>query len=294
MALGNLFGSGSNNSKDLNNWSSPFVNPGQLNSSLSSLSSPASLLKGFTGGGLTGSYDPTGNALVTADANRGNLVSQLSGAFQDQATKLGQLLSTVAPGFSDARSAYLADNTNRAESAISDLSSNLHARRVLGSSFAQDAINRTSATYGAERAQTLPQIYMQELEATNNLLNQQHTASVNQFQTSLNESNLQAGIAGELSKEATSAISNATAVKAQILAGLADTATAQSGANARAQAEIDAKSTAGAGSFFGTLLTPLMSAITGPVGGAITSALTGALSGSGRGSSKSNSSLSFA
>jgi hypothetical protein len=279
MSLGNLFGSGSSNSKDLNRWSSPFVNPGQFTAATDALSTPSTYLQGFSGGGLTGSFSPTGAASVSADASRMGTVNNIASTYGDQATQLKQLMGTVAPGFSDMRAAYLQDNTNRQNKAISDLSANLSARRVQGSSFAANQIGDTAATFGAERAQELPQIYLQELAATNNLLNEQHAASVNQYTTALNESNLEAGVAGGLGQEATQAITNATTAKAQILGSLANTATTQSGQNARTQAQLDASAGSGAGSFISALLTPLATAVAGPIGGMITGGLTSMFGG---------------
>jgi hypothetical protein len=272
MSLGKLFGGGESTDA-LKNWQSPFVNPGQLNSALSDLSTPSTFLKGFSGGGLTGSYDANGNANVTSSAGRQDLISQLSGIFTNQASKLGDLLTKVAPGFSDMRSAYLTDNTNRATAAVSNLRDNLNARRILGSSFAQDAVNRTNATFGDERAKTLPQIYLQELAATNDLLNQQSAASAQAVQTNIGEANLQAGVAGQLQQQASQAIANATAIKAQILGSLAQGAQSQQGANMRTAAELDEKAASGAGGFFGDLLGMGAKAILGAATGGAAPAL---------------------
>lgn len=276
MSLGDLFGAGKS-TDDLKNWQSPFVNPDQLNASLNALGDTKKNLAGFTGGGITGGFDANGNAFVSADPTRSNLVTGLSNVFGEQLMKLNGLAGQIAPGFSDMRTAALADLENQQKSAVSNLRQNLENRRVLGSSFAQDAITRANASFAGQRAATSSDIYMKELAATNDLIKQQAEAGANQVQTHLTQMNLEAGMAGALAQQATSVMSAASQLKAQLLASLAGGAQSQIGANMREAANLDEKASAGFGEMLGTLLGPIATAVTGPVGGAITSALTGAL-----------------
>lgn len=276
MSLSSLMGGGKS-TEALKNWQSPFVNAGSLNSTLNGLSNVAANLKGWSGGGMTGSYDANGNATVSMDPSRSGIVNGLSNVFGEQLAKLNDLAGKIAPGFSDMRTAALTDLENQQKSAIGNLRQNLENRRVLGSSFAQDAVTRANASFANQRAETSSDLYMKELAATNDLIKQQSEAGVQQMQTYLTQMNLEAGMAGAMSEQATSVMSAASQLKAQLLAQLAGGAQSQMGENMRTAAQLDEKASAGFGSMLGTLLGPIATAVTGPIGGALSSALTSAL-----------------
>lgn len=194
---------------------------------------------GFTAGGLSAVADDGGNYRVTADPGRIGLVSDLAGQFGAQAGELGGLRERVAPGVSDLRSARLAEIENARTSAIGNLRENLQRRRVLGSSFGQDTLSRAEAEFGKERDRVAAESFLQELELTNNLINQQFEASRGEFSTKLNELNLQADLAAKLAAGAST----------------------QLGANARFLSELNAKEAAGSGKFFGDMTAPLTKAL---------------------------------
>lgn len=216
---------------------------------------------GFDAGGLSAKF--TGNGYeVGASADRNNTVGQISNTFGQQAGDIAGLRGQFAPGFSAMRAAQLSALNNNRSQALGDLRQNLAQRRVLGSSFAQNSIANADQAYQDQISQTMAQSYLQELQVNQSLIQQQYQASVSSFQTKLNEMNLEAGIASDLTSKASSSM-------AQL---------------ANAQAQLDAKSAAGSGQFFGGLGSMFGSALGkanfGSLfgGGGTTSAVTSALS----------------
>src|SRR3990167_6624857 len=116
--------------------------------------------------------------------------------------------------------------------AVGDLRENLSQRRVLGSSFAQDALTRANLEFQQEKDKVEAESFLQELELSHMIATEEFEARRGEFQTTIYELNLQADIATKLATAATS----------------------QLGANARLKAELDAKNAAGTGQFLGKLL----------------------------------------
>ena len=168
---------------------------------------PPTTPTGFSGGGLTASFG--GNSYgVTADANRTGAVSNLAGTYGDLGNTYGDLLKTVAPGASASLTAQLQDQDNQARSAIGNLKQNLQARRILGSSFGQDTISRANNTVQQQRDATIAQNYQQEFENTSQTIAAQHAAYAQQYQTGLDELNLESGTASGLVSGANSVLMN--------------------------------------------------------------------------------------
>jgi len=192
-------------------------------------STPAPVSAAINAGGLSGS-----NGTLTADANRTGLVKSVADQFMAQGDALGGLRARLAPGMSDLRTARLAEVENARTSAIGNLRENMARRRVLGSSFGQDALTRAEVEFGQQKDKVAAETLLQEIEGTNQLINQEFEARRGAFQTGLDELNLQADIATKL----------------------AASATAQMGANSRLEAELKSKEAAGAGKFFGQAFQP--------------------------------------
>lgn len=185
---------------------------------------------GFASGGLSGSY--SGGAFnVTQSPALSQQVGQLQSTFGQAASAFGALGQTVQPGFSQFRQAGLADLTTQQQASRSNLQDTLARRRIMGSSFANSQLSQQDAEFAAKRDQFIAQSYLQELQASNQLIQEQFQAKTQQFTTGINEMNLQAGIAADLSAKATSSMASI----------------------AEAQAQLDAQAAAGAGSFLGTI-----------------------------------------
>jgi len=185
---------------------------------------------GFSAGGLNATFGNNGYT-VSPSAGRSAAVGSVANTFGQQANALGQLASTVTPGFSALRSAQMSTLNNQRTAALGNLRQNLASRRVLGSSFAQDSLARADQDYQQTAANVQAQTYLQELQSSQQLIQQQYTAARGEFQTSIDEMNLEANLASSLTQKASSSLESA----------------------AQTQADLDAKAAAGTGSFFGGL-----------------------------------------
>lgn len=221
LALGGLFGGGGKSAPQVN-----YTPPG------------------FNAGGMSATFGGNGYS-VTPSADRTGAVGNIAGTFGAEAGALGNIGAGFAPGFSNLRASQLNQINSNRTAAIGDLRQNLQNRRVLGSSFAQDAVNRTQAQYDQQEKDTIAQTYLQELQASQQIIQQQYGAAVSSFQTGLTEMNLEAGVASDLTTKASTTMLSA----------------------ATTQAQLDAANQAGQGKFFGQLGQMAGSAFGGMFGG---------------------------
>lgn len=200
---------------------------------------------GINAGGLSSSLSGD-NLSITPSAERLGLVNRLAGGFAGEADAIAGLRGRVTPGFSDLRASRLKEIEDARTAAIGNLRENMARRRVQGSSFGQDALARAELEFGQAREKTQAETMLQELEVSNQLIQQEFAARRGQFETGLNDLNLQADVATKLAAGATS----------------------QLGANARLEAELNAKEQAGKGKFFGDqVISPISKAIGSSVSG---------------------------
>ena len=190
---------------------------------------------GFNAGGLGASFGQDGNLSITPTAERIGAVRGLQDVFGNLAGELSGQRGLVAPGVSELRKQRLGEIETTRASAIGNLRENLARRRVLGSSFGQDALSRAESEFAGQKERVAAESFLQEFELTNQLINQQFGALRGQAQTGLDELNLQADLASKLSAGATGAMQK----------------------NAQALAEMNAKEAAGKGKFFGDLIQPI-------------------------------------
>lgn len=192
---------------------------------------------GFRGGGLVGSFND-GVANVVSGGNRLGNVNRLASLFPEQANLTRGLRDRVSPGFSALRSSQLNQVEDARNRAIGNLKENLGRRRVLGSSFGQDALSRTEAEFGRQKAAVEADVELQEIGLTDKFIKDEFDLRRGEFTTVLSELNLQGDLAADLAKGAT----------------------AQLAANARIKEQLNFKgaqaSSAGAGQFFGQNFDP--------------------------------------
>jgi hypothetical protein len=194
---------------------------------------------GINAGGLSSSLQGD-NLTITPSAERIGLVRNLAGGFGSEADALAGLRARISPGFSDLRASRLKEIDDARTAAIGNLRENMARRRVQGSSFGQDALARAELEFGQAREKTAAESMLQELEASNQLIQQEFAARRGQFETGLADLNLQADVATKLASSATS----------------------QLGANARLETELNAKEQAAKGKFFGdSIISPISKAV---------------------------------
>ena len=171
---------------------------------------------GINAGGLSSSF--SGSTLsVAPTAERLATVGNVAGAFGAQADQLNALRPALAPGISGLRTARLNEVENARLAAVGNLRENLQRRRVLGSSFGQDALARAEAEFAQQRERVAGESFLQEFEGTVNLINQEFTARRGQFQTFLDELNLEASVAASLAGKATDVLAKNAQIEAALL-----------------------------------------------------------------------------
>jgi hypothetical protein len=189
-------------------------------------------LPSINAGGLIGKVNSGGRAKVTAQPVRSNLVSGLERSYQNLGNEYGNLRSTVAPGYNDLLNARIVQINDAARKSLGNLRQNLAARRILGSSFGQDTLARADLAASRLRDQAIADNFLKSLHENQQLLGQQYNAYANQFNTGLNELNLEKDVAQNLATNGANILNQ----------------------TARFNAGMTAKAQAGAGSFLGTLL----------------------------------------
>lgn len=198
---------------------------------------------GFRGGGFGTSFGQ-GGLTIAPTAERLGLVGGLRDTFGQLAGELGGQRARVAPGISELRASRLGEVENARTAAIGNLRENLARRRVLGSSFGQDALTRAESEFAGQKERVAAESFLQEFELTNQLINQQFNAQRQQFQVGLDQLNLEADIATKLAAGATKTM----------------------GDNAQFLAALNAKEASEAGKFFGQTFAPVGKAIGEGVG----------------------------
>jgi hypothetical protein len=228
----------------------------------------APITPSFNAGGLSGSVSSGGNATVTPTTDRSNIVGGLANTYGDLGNQFGTLRSTVTPGYNDLLASRLSTFNDTATKAIGDLSQSLRTRRVLGSSFGQDTIARTQALQSQQRDAIVADNFQKSLDLNQQLLAKQYEANVNQYQTGLNELNLEANTATQLGQQGASILNQAAQFNSSI-----------DQFNAKQQAADQA----GKGQFLGSLIKTGASLALAPVTGGASLALLGTNLGSAGG-----------
>lgn len=172
---------------------------------------------GFTSAGL--SADVSGqNVNMTRSSLLNNTITGLGSAFNNQATQLGGMRDQLAPGFGAITQAAVSNLENRRRSAIGNLRENLQRRRVLGSSFAADALARTEAEFAQQEAAIRAQTKMQEIGSNIDLINQEAQARANAFNVQLQQLNLEAQIATQISTGVSAISAQNAQIRSQLVA----------------------------------------------------------------------------
>lgn len=197
-------------------------------------SSSKNSFAGINAGGLNAKLGKKNQINLSSNPLRDRLVGDVASTFSKQAEIIGNQRNRARLGLSDLRASRLAGLENARQKSVGNLRDNIASRRVSGSSFGQNALTRANLAFQEEGDRIRSESFMQELDLTNKLIEQEFNTRRQGFQTVLDEMNLQAEVATQL----------------------ATRATAEFGANARLKQELAAKSAAGAGEFFGQEILP--------------------------------------
>ena len=146
--------------------------------------------KGINAGGLKGL-----NSLNRLP-ERQNAIEGVSAGLSAGGQAFGDLRRNIMPGLN--ASSRLQDLENARLRATGNLRENLRRRRVLGSSFAGDALARADAEFAGEADKIKAQATLQEAQVTSELIAKETQARVGAFQSVLNNLNFEAALAEKM------------------------------------------------------------------------------------------------
>lgn len=196
---------------------------------------PPTIIPGLNAGGLTSSVSRLPGDVVqqnvTASPERMGLITGLQSALRSRAGQVRGLLPQVEAGFGrltqagmDTFGAARERLQNQRSRAVGNLRDNLARRRVLGSSFATDALARADNEFAqserelaTQEAQFKATSFLQELDLTHKLMGEAASFEIEAFNTALNELNLQANLAANLATGTATAIQNSANLQTQIM-----------------------------------------------------------------------------
>lgn len=185
-----------------------------------------------------------------------------------------ELIADVRPGFGRLTEARLQQIENARSRAVGNLRENLARRRVLGSSFGRDALARTESEFAQQSERAAAQGFLQELDATNRLIQQRLNARQNTVQRELDAVNSIINADLGLSQAATEAETATDKLRlslfrdlGEISANLATNTASNLSENARLNAALAADSAAGAGRFFEPAISGVSNAVSEGISG---------------------------
>jgi hypothetical protein len=163
-----------------------------------------------------------GGFTVNRTPQVGASLARLNNLSVNTAKEYGQLKDQLKPGFGALTTAGVNAIEDQRRSTVSNLRENLNRRRVLGSSFADDAISRTNAEFAKQDAQFRAETTLQEIEATEKLIAKQYETGIQGAVAIIDQGNFESKIGAELSRQFTSVMGDLAKYEATLLRDEAD------------------------------------------------------------------------
>jgi len=180
-------------------------------------------LAGFDTSGISATPISKSQVGVTTSPLKTRLLQSKSDVFGKQAGELRDLLPTFEGGIGSLTEASLKGLDNARTRSIGNLRENLQRRRVLGSSFAQDALARADAEFGQKESEIRASSLLQEADIKQKILSRIHQSEISQAQVFIDNMNLEAEIGTQLASGVSSSLSANARFQAQAeLDALAD------------------------------------------------------------------------
>lgn len=132
-------------------------------------------------------------------------VRNIADAFGARADELGVLKDELRPGFGRLTTSRLNELEDERKRRIGNLAQQLSRRRILGSNFARDEISREETAFTRERDRITAESTLAEIAASVDIIGQEYASRAQQFQTFLDNMNLEANIALSLAGQASAA-----------------------------------------------------------------------------------------
>lgn len=173
----------------------------------------------FSSPGYGGSYNNRTFSLTRSDALTDRLRS-FNLAYDRGIGEIRGLADQVTPGFGALTSTRVAANEANRRRAIGNLRENLQRRRVLGSSFGQDALTRANLEYSQEEDRIRAESFLQELEARQQLLTQANQMEFDRNASLITQFNFESQMAAQFTSQLNTIFAGNTQLAAQITADM--------------------------------------------------------------------------
>ncbi len=167
----------------------------------------------ISGGGILTNRLDNGGLGVSVGSDRLRAVNKLSRQLGRRGRDFRRLGRLVRPGFSEFRETGLNNLRDQRRRVVGNLRDNLARRRLAGSSFASDAVSRAEAEFQKREDEFTAQTFLQEIDARQQLLTRETELLAQSTQTLIDELNLEAETALQLSGIANSGISQLAAAQ---------------------------------------------------------------------------------
>lgn len=199
------------------------------------------------------------NTLSSQNAARADevkgLIPGVTSAYQSGISGIESSLAGLNPGYGDVTNARVNAIRDLASKSTSDLRGDLARRRVIGSSFASDAISRDSAEFAKQEADSRAKSYLEELDAKTKLIQTKLDYQIKE----IDATNTLLGQAFDLNQAATAVQLEEMNNQRQALASVLGNAQGV----AQMNAQIDAQKAASVGSIAGNIGSLVGSGING-------------------------------
>jgi len=184
----------------------------------------------FSSNGLSGNFDDGTFSITRGDLLSGSL-ADIKNRTLERGSQFSGLINEVNPAFGALNaannalaSAGVANINNARRRTIGTLRDNLSKRRVLGSSFAQDALARGEAEFAREEANIIAQNErsvadnnQRALETRISLINEQTQASIQAASIELNQLNLESQLSANIANNLTNTFSSLASLESQLI-----------------------------------------------------------------------------
>lgn len=169
----------------------------------------------ISAGGLSATLGPGGFSVGSTLA-RANQPAFIRKTLRNEIRFLNNAAKQVRPGMGRLTAARLGAIENARARTVGNLSDTLARRRVLGSSFGQDAVARAEAEFAQKSAEAAAKGFMEEWALTQELQTRKFQRNRQVFETTLGEMNLQADFGLKVQQTGLAALSNAAQISSQL------------------------------------------------------------------------------